>query len=125
MTKTTAEELARVMWIAEGYSPEYWDTPPSRRWSAHMDEKRPIYNKKAQAILASPVIAKIERDAEMGVVEWLRDDADLTEIAAAKIVKNTTGNARQNAAEWAMLVRLKRGLATAIEAGEHKEKVGE
>lgn len=52
------------------------------------------------------------------VVEWLRKDADRTEIEAARIVKNTSGNARQNAAEWATLVRLKRGLADAIERGE-------
>ena len=52
------------------------------------------------------------------VVEWLRDDADQTEVEATRIVKNTSGNARQNAAEWSMLVRLKRGLADAIERGD-------
>ena len=52
------------------------------------------------------------------VVEWLRDDADQTEIEAGHIVKNSSGNPRKNAAEWAMLVAMKRGLADAIERGE-------
>lgn len=52
------------------------------------------------------------------VVEWLRKDADQTEIEAGHIVKNSSGNPRKNAAEWAMLVAMKRGLADAIERGE-------
>lgn len=53
------------------------------------------------------------------IMKWLRDDADLTEAEAAGIVKNTAGDARRNAAEWAMLVGMKRGIATAIEQGAH------
>lgn len=57
---------------------------------------------------------------ERRIVEWLRTDAALTEQEAIKINANTTGNPRKIAAEWDMLVRLKRGLATAIEAGAHR-----
>ena len=53
------------------------------------------------------------------VVAWLRADADLTEIDARKIAPNATGNPRRIAAEWALLVSLKRGIANAIEAREH------
>jgi len=59
---------------------------------------------------------------EAEIVAWLRDDADQTEIEARAIVRNTTGNARQNAAEWAELVAIKRGLASAIERGEYRSK---
>ena len=52
------------------------------------------------------------------VMEWLRKDADQTEIEAGHIVKNSSGNPRKNAAEWAMLVAMKRGLADAIERGD-------
>ena len=75
MTKTTAEELAQVIYEGE------------LNW-LNAEEL-------AQAILASPVIAKIERDAEMRVVEWLRE--------------------QDGHGEWSEA-------ADAYEAQEHKEK---
>ncbi len=70
----------------------------------------------AQAAIAALDAAR--GDPVARVVEWLRKDADKTEIEAGHIVKNSSGNPRKNAAEWAMLVAMKRGLADAIERGE-------
>lgn len=62
------------------------------------------------------------QDERAEIVAWLRADADLTEAEAVKIVRNTTGDPRKNAAEWAGLVATKRGIADAIEAGQHQTK---
>ena len=70
----------------------------------------------AQAAIAALDAAR--GDPVARVVEWLRKDADQTEIEAGHIVKNSSGNPRKNAAEWAMLVAMKRGLADAIDRGE-------
>ena len=58
------------------------------------------------------------------IVAWLRADADKTELEAAKINKNTAGNPRLIAAEWALLIGLKRGIALAIERLAHHERNG-
>jgi hypothetical protein len=54
------------------------------------------------------------------IVAWLRADADLTEVEAAQINKNTTGNPRLLAAEWAIMIAMKRGIAVAIERGDYR-----
>jgi hypothetical protein len=65
--------------------------------------------------------AQREREA---VVAWLRGDADITEVEARQIAPNVTGNPRRIAAEWALLVSIKRGIANAIEAGDHLDTKG-
>lgn len=79
----------------------------------------PLYTHQAATCTGCDAAAKAEREA---IVTWLRGDADKTEVEARRIVKNTTGNARRNAAEWDTLISLKRGLADAIERGDHTTK---
>jgi len=89
--------------------------------AAHDEDHDPEWGRKIMLIKAQASIAALDAargDQVARVVEWLREDANQTEVEATRIVKNTSGNARQNAAEWSMLVRLKRGLADAIERGE-------
>lgn len=70
----------------------------------------------------APMLIEHGRKLEKAeVVEWLLEDADKTEQEAARIVANTTGNPRKNAAEWKLLVSLKRGIATAIRARQTQE----
>lgn len=70
----------------------------------------------------APMLIAHGRELEKAeVVEWLLEDADKTEQEAARIVANTTGNPRKNAAEWKLLVSLKRGIATAIRARQTQE----
>lgn len=94
--------------------PEEW--PPANpvvglnKWK-YDDPARPYW-------IETPLYAHPPADRVARVVEWLRKDSDQTEIEAGHIVKNSSGNPRKNAAEWAMLVAMKRGLADAIERGE-------
>lgn len=71
----------------------------------------------------APMLIAHGRELENAeVVAWLHEDADQTEQEAEHIVANTTGNPRKNAAEWALLVSLKRGIADAIDRKEHRSK---
>jgi len=71
---------------------------------------------------ASAVLAVVIPQIEARVADWLENDATQTEQEAARIVANTTGNPRKNAAEWEMLVSLKRGIAAAIRRGDYRSK---
>lgn len=61
-------------------------------------------------------------DTEAQIVAWLRNDADLTETESRKIVSNSVGLSPRDIADWQNLVTTKRGIADAIERGEHRER---
>lgn len=58
-------------------------------------------------------------DERAAIVAWLRDDADQTEWEAGIIVAKLSGPTEQAAEDWARLVATKRGIADAIERGDH------
>lgn len=53
------------------------------------------------------------------IVTWLRNDADQTEIEAHRIIPNTYGLTVRDISDWHRLVAMKRGIAIAIERGDH------
>jgi len=57
-----------------------------------------------------------EREA---VVAWLRADADQTEIEAARIIPKVLGLTVHDIGDWGRLIAMKRGIANAIERGDH------
>ena len=96
------------------------DAWPSALSFVRLPEKRWTEDQALVFWTETPLYTREAIEAE--IVAWLRFDADQTEIEARAIVRNTTGNARQNAAEWAELVEIKRGLANAIEQGQWRSK---
>lgn len=56
------------------------------------------------------------------IVAWLRDDAEQTEWEAAIIVAKLNYPNERTIQQWAQLVATKRGIADAIERGDHMEK---
>jgi hypothetical protein len=57
-----------------------------------------------------------ERDA---IINWLRWDADLTEAEARIALPNTDGLTPRDIGDWGRLISMKRGIANAIERGDH------
>lgn len=69
------------------------------------------------AISAIPDTALAERRK---IVDWLRADADLTEVESREIVKKLPPHTVPRAfTEWQELVATKRGIADAIEREHH------
>jgi len=61
------------------------------------------------------------------IVAWLRADADQSQIEAATINKNTAGTMIERhkmAGAWTVMISMKRGIALAIERGDHHERNG-
>lgn len=72
------EKIARALWIAGRGNPELWDNPWSAQWVCYMEDKRPVYRKRAQAVAAvlSEAMVDILAERDKAIAEWLWERSD-------------------------------------------------